>query len=212
MVGFHPPARRGLPSTRGRPEIAAAPSRPPGSGAWRRRRELRRRTARPVQLDLFETLPETALSGAQLPHVLRARAGVPGVPSTPARQNARLTGGQQIGEPEKVKKRRFEIDAASPPNLPGMMLSVIEALKDLGGSATIQELDERAIELEGVTEAEQTFTMPRNENLPRVNYYLAWARTYLKPRQCASELFAWGLGPDRNWRGDHGARRNPCDL
>ena len=48
---------------------------PPGSGAWRRR------TARPVQLDLFEELPETALSGAQLPHVLRARAGVPGVPS-----------------------------------------------------------------------------------------------------------------------------------
>ena len=79
-----------------------------------------------------------------------------------------------------MKKRRFEIDAASLPNLPGMMLSVIEALKDLGGSATIQELDERAVELEGVTEAEQTFTMPRNENLPRVNYYLAWARTYLK--------------------------------
>ena len=51
---------------------------PPGSGAWRRRRVRRRRTARPVQLDLFEALPETALSGAQLPHVLSARADVPG--------------------------------------------------------------------------------------------------------------------------------------
>lgn len=61
-----------------------------------------------------------------------------------------------------------------------MMLCVIEALKVLGGSATIQELDEKVIELEGVTEDEQTFTMSRNENLPRVNYYLAWARTYLK--------------------------------
>ena len=91
-----------------------------------------------------------------------------------------MTGGQQIAEPEKVKKRRFEIDAASLPNLQGMMLSVIEALKGLGGSATIQELDEKVIELESVTEAEQTFTMPRNENRPRVNYYLAWARTYLK--------------------------------
>ena len=76
--------------------------------------------------------------------------------------------------------RRFEIDQESLPSLPGMMLVTVEALKKLGGSATIQELDERVIELEDVTEAEQAFTMPRNENHPRVNYYLAWARTYLK--------------------------------
>ena len=76
-------------------------------------------------------------------------------------------------------KRRFEIDAESLPDLPGMMLVTIEALKDLGGSATIQELDEKVIELEGVTEAEQAFTMP-DENRARVNYYLSWARTYLK--------------------------------
>ena len=61
-----------------------------------------------------------------------------------------------------------------------MMLVTIEALKDLGGSATVQELDEKAVELEGVTEAEQAFTMPRNESQTRVHYYLAWARTYLK--------------------------------
>ena len=76
-------------------------------------------------------------------------------------------------------KRRFEIDAESLPDLPGMMLVTIEVLKDLGGSATIQELDEKVIELEGVTEAEQAFTMP-DENRARVSYYLAWARTYLK--------------------------------
>jgi restriction system protein len=76
--------------------------------------------------------------------------------------------------------RRFEIDAETLPDLPGMMLVTAEALKDLGGSATIQELDEKVIELEGVTEAEQAFTMPRDENRTRVNYYLAWARTYLK--------------------------------
>ena len=77
-------------------------------------------------------------------------------------------------------KRRFEIDAESLPDLPGMMLVTLEALKDLGGSTTIQELDERVVELEGVTEAEQAFTMPRNESRPRLKYYLAWARTYLK--------------------------------
>ena len=77
-------------------------------------------------------------------------------------------------------KRRFEIDAESLPDLPGMMLVTIDALKDLGRSATIHELDEKVIELEGVTEAEQVFTMPGNANQPRVNYYLAWARTHLK--------------------------------
>ena len=76
--------------------------------------------------------------------------------------------------------RRFEIDAESLPDLPGMMLATVEALKALGGSATIQELDKKAIDLEGVTDAEQAFVMKGNENLPRVNYYLGWARAYLK--------------------------------
>ncbi|KAE9627825.1 restriction endonuclease [Parasedimentitalea maritima] len=76
--------------------------------------------------------------------------------------------------------RRFVIDAQSLPDLPGMMLVTVEALKALGGSATIHELEEQVIEMEGVTEAEQAFTMPRDENRTRVNYYLAWARTYLK--------------------------------
>ena len=76
--------------------------------------------------------------------------------------------------------RHFVIDAESLPGLPGMMLVTIKALKNLGGSATIQELDEKVIELEGVTEAEQAFMMPGDQNRTRVNYYLAWARTYLK--------------------------------
>ena len=79
-----------------------------------------------------------------------------------------------------MNERRFQIDEKSLPDLPGMMLIVIEALKGLGGSATIQELDEKVIELEGVTEAEQAFTMAGNDSRMRVNYYLAWARTYLK--------------------------------
>ena len=49
-------------------------------------------------------------------------------------------------------KRRFEIDAESRPDLAGMILVTIHALKNLGGSATIQELDEKVVELEGVTE------------------------------------------------------------
>ena len=79
-----------------------------------------------------------------------------------------------------MMKRHFEVDAESLPSLPGMMLVTIKALKELGGSATVQELDEKVIELEGVTEGEQAFGMAGNTNLARVNYYLAWARTYLK--------------------------------
>ena len=75
--------------------------------------------------------------------------------------------------------RRFQINAENMPDLPGMMMATVEALRTLGGSATIQELDEKVIELEGVTEAEQALTMP-DGNRPRVDYYLAWARTYLK--------------------------------
>ena len=77
-------------------------------------------------------------------------------------------------------ERRFKIDAESLPDLPGMMLVTVEALKALGGSATIHELDEKVIEIEGVTEAEQALVMPQGQNRTRVNYYLAWARTYLK--------------------------------
>ena len=79
-------------------------------------------------------------------------------------------------------KRRFEIDTERLPDLPGMMLVTIEALNALGGSATIQELEKKVIEVEGVSEAEQAITMSRGQgqSRTRVNYYLSWARTYLK--------------------------------
>lgn len=80
----------------------------------------------------------------------------------------------------KSTKRRFRVDATSLPNLPGMMLVTVEALRELGGSASVQELDEKVIELESVPEAEQAFTMSGDLTRPRLNYYLAWARTYLK--------------------------------
>ncbi len=77
--------------------------------------------------------------------------------------------------------RSFIIEKEGFPDLAGMMLVTVEALKAMGGSATIQELDEKVAELEGVSEEEQSFMMAgTNSNQPRLNYYLAWARTYLK--------------------------------
>lgn len=77
-------------------------------------------------------------------------------------------------------ERLFVIEREGLPSLPGMMLATIQALKEIGSSARIDELDEKIIELEGLAEKEQSFVMVGDENRPRVNYYLAWARTYLK--------------------------------
>jgi restriction system protein len=88
--------------------------------------------------------------------------------------------------------RRFTIEPEGLPDLPGMMLATLDALRHLGGSGSIQEIDEAVIEIEGVSEAEQAITMPNNEQRLKVNYYLAWARTYLR-RGDAVENSARGI-------------------
>ncbi|KEJ90817.1 restriction endonuclease [Sulfitobacter donghicola] len=75
--------------------------------------------------------------------------------------------------------RTFEIGESGFPDLAGMMLITIQALKEMGGSAAISELDEKVAELEGCSEEEQSYMMS-DGNSPRLNYYLAWSRTYLK--------------------------------
>ncbi|MCH2165634.1 MAG: winged helix-turn-helix domain-containing protein [Marinovum sp.] len=95
------------------------------------------------------------------------------------------------------RHRLFVVDETSLPSLSGMMLRIIQALKEIGGSAHIQELDEKVIELEGVTEIEQSYPMSGEDPRNRFNYYLAWSRTYLK-RGSAIENSAravWTLTP-----------------
>lgn len=87
--------------------------------------------------------------------------------------------------------RTFIIDEKAFPDLPQLMVATIDALKAMGGSANIHELDETIIEREGVTEEEQSFTMPNDER-PKLKYYLAWARTYLR-RSGAIENSARGI-------------------
>jgi len=76
--------------------------------------------------------------------------------------------------------RRFTIEKTGMPDLPGMMLATIEALKQIGGSASIQELEEKVIEIEGLSEEEQSYTQPGDDPRTRIAYFLGWARTYLK--------------------------------
>ena len=76
--------------------------------------------------------------------------------------------------------RRFTIKPKGMPDLPGMMLATIEALKQIGGSASIQELEEKVVEIEGLSEEEQAYTQPGDDPRTRISYFLGWARTFLK--------------------------------
>lgn len=77
------------------------------------------------------------------------------------------------------ESRRFILQPEGLPDLSVLMLFTIEALKDLGGSGSNQEIVNRVIEREGITEEEQSFLLPNNRDR-RLDYYLSWARTYLK--------------------------------
>jgi restriction system protein len=75
--------------------------------------------------------------------------------------------------------KNFQIEDKGFPDLPGMMLATIGALKAIGGSASLQELDEQVVEMENISEAEQGIMMPDGK-YRKLNYYLSWSRTFLK--------------------------------
>lgn len=60
-----------------------------------------------------------------------------------------------------------------------MMKELLQALKDLGGSGTINEIDQKTIEILGLTD-EITEIPHNNSNKTEVEYRLAWTRTYMK--------------------------------
>ena len=94
----------------------------------------------------------------------------------------------------KKTSRRFQLGKDGLPNLPLLMLITLDALRALGGSATIQELLSYVIEHEGISEDEQAYLMPNKRDY-RLNYYLSWARTYLKRGGAVnnSERGVWAL-------------------
>lgn len=75
--------------------------------------------------------------------------------------------------------KRFTIERKIFPDLPCMMLATVEALRAIGGSATLHELDEQVVEMENISEDEQAIMMPDGK-YRKLKYYLSWARTYLK--------------------------------
>lgn len=66
------------------------------------------------------------------------------------------------------------------PTYDKMLIPTLEALKQLGGSGSIDEINEKVYELEKYDT--ETLEIPHDENgvQTKVQYRLAWARTYLK--------------------------------
>jgi len=67
------------------------------------------------------------------------------------------------------------------PTYDSLMLPLLQALQDLGGSGSIDEIYERVIENEKIPEVIlEKLHDPEKSNQTEVGYRLAWARTYLK--------------------------------
>jgi restriction system protein len=64
------------------------------------------------------------------------------------------------------------------PNYSAFFSPVLQAIKSLGGSASIAELEERVPRLMGLTDAD--IAEMHDERRTKVQYRMAWARTYLK--------------------------------
>ncbi len=76
-----------------------------------------------------------------------------------------------------ARKRK---DAEQVPSYDKLMIPVLNALIDLGGSGSIEEINEKVYELENFSE--EVLQIPHKEDGSQneVDYRLAWARTYLK--------------------------------
>ncbi|MFC1716971.1 restriction endonuclease [Candidatus Poribacteria bacterium] len=85
------------------------------------------------------------------------------------------------------------------PTFTSYMNPVIKALKDLGGSGTIEEINNRVIELVGLSD-EQTEVLhnPDKGGQTEFGYRAAWTRSYLKKYGVLenSSRGVWALTPD----------------
>ena len=61
-----------------------------------------------------------------------------------------------------------------------MMIPILKALQILGGSANIDELDSKTIDIMKLPEKMQNILHKQDGTTTKVEYRLAWARTYLK--------------------------------
>lgn len=84
------------------------------------------------------------------------------------------------------------------PTFDTLMNPVIEALKDLGGSGTIEEINNKTTEIAGLSDEQlEVLHDPEKGGQTEVEYRLGWTRTYLKKYQVLenSSRGVWALTP-----------------
>lgn len=72
------------------------------------------------------------------------------------------------------------MSSSKTPQYHELMWPALEATKALGGSATVREMNERAVEIAHVSEAQQAVPHGAEGRMSEVEYRLHWARTHLK--------------------------------
>ena len=84
------------------------------------------------------------------------------------------------------------------PTFDKLMNPVIQALKSLGGSGTIEEINDKAAEIAGLSDEQlEVLHNPEKGGQTEVEYRLAWTRTYLKKYGVLenSSRGVWALTP-----------------
>lgn len=71
-------------------------------------------------------------------------------------------------------------DAEQVPSYDNLIIPVLKALTTLGGSGTIEEINEKVFEIEEFPEEILQISHGENSSQSEIEYRLAWARTYLK--------------------------------
>lgn len=85
------------------------------------------------------------------------------------------------------------------PTYDSMMNPLLEALRNLGGSGTIEEIDTEVIRLLGLSDDQvEILHNPERSSQTEVEYRLAWTRTYLKKYGLLenSSRGVWALTPE----------------
>ncbi|HEU5384644.1 MAG TPA: restriction endonuclease [Streptosporangiaceae bacterium] len=72
------------------------------------------------------------------------------------------------------------VTAPKIPQYHELMWPALQATKELGGSATVSEMNERAMASAGITEEQQAVQHGEDGRMSEVEYRLHWARTHLK--------------------------------
>lgn len=91
---------------------------------------------------------------------------------------ARLSNSDLDTRHVKIRENATMASASDIPKYHELMWPVLEALKTLGGSGTNQEIDDKVIEIEGLTEAQQAVIHKGGRSV--IQYRLLWARSVLK--------------------------------